>query len=151
MRTISDLKEWVKPLARFGGYVELAEPWDGIDVHIYIYTSDNKYSITARQETIDNAGNVIKSYLGCIASSRRPLVGEDWTRGRDMADGRLKSKTWLRILEDIVAYEMDTVKSNQISAKLPARPSWVEQEEPIAVNLPEGIGINYPVMNAIKD
>lgn len=65
-----------------------------------IYTDNNCYSIVA------NAKEDGKTYLGCIAKSRKPRAGEDWVRGSDLADGELTAGTFIKILGDIVAYEL---------------------------------------------
>ena len=68
---------------------------------VTIYTNTNHYAIRYRLPTDTSTG-----YLGCIASSRMPRAGEDWTRGRDLHDGPFSRETWRGILADIVSYEM---------------------------------------------
>ena len=45
-------------------------------------------------------------YLGCVASSRTVLPGEDWTRGSDLPDGSFSRETFDEIIKAIVAYEL---------------------------------------------
>ena len=54
-----------------------------------------KYSIVAR-----------KNYLSAYASAKRPRVGEDWLRGSDLKDGKLRFKTLFSIIKDILFYDL---------------------------------------------
>ena len=45
-------------------------------------------------------------YLGCGMSSRYQEPLEDWTRGRDLPDGKCDLETWNRILCAIVGTEL---------------------------------------------
>ena len=47
-----------------------------------------------------------RSYLGCTASTRKPRAGEDWDRGNDLPDGPFNRRTWIKILNGIVKYEL---------------------------------------------
>lgn len=113
MNTLQDFKQWVDKIGKFSSdqnveIKEYADSSDGVGHYqVYIYTNDHKYSIIAR---IKYNG---RSYLGCIANSRKPRAGEDWTRGNDLADGELSLETWNRILGDIVSYELVRVHSKQ--------------------------------------
>lgn len=73
-----------------------------------IWTLNNVYSITSSIHTLNPPG-----YLGCAARSRKPRTGETWCRGNDLADGDFGEKTWYRILQDIVRYEAEEVKSEK--------------------------------------
>lgn len=46
------------------------------------------------------------SYLGCIASTRKPRAGENWNRGSDLVDGSYSKETFDKIIYDILAYEL---------------------------------------------
>ncbi len=70
-------------------------------LRIKLFTENNAYSIVARPPKGDDKG-----YLGCIADSRTPRAGEDWTRGNDLADGKFTEETWIEILYDIIGYEL---------------------------------------------
>jgi hypothetical protein len=79
-------------------------------------TDVNTYKISASIEPESG-----KSYLGCIATSRKTRAGEDHLRGNDLSDGPLDYRTWCKILQDIVSYEMvgifkpkDKVKGNLV-------------------------------------
>ena len=106
---VTDIRPWLESLVRWGGDVqqvsipesELVD--DGLE-RFYIYTRENSYSLYVKYPRIGDANDV--GYLGCIASSRTPRAGEDWTRGNDLSDGPLTHETWVRIVQDIVAYEM---------------------------------------------
>ena len=99
-----DLKEsapelyvWLGMIQRWvgrRGLLILKQEQEGF--RIVIYTSEHIYSISAEPG----------KYLGCGASSRKPRPGEDWTRGNDLSDGKYSYETWIKILADIVAYEL---------------------------------------------
>jgi len=100
----NQLMEWVGEL-RYAGYKEedciyVAE--EKGRVYLKLYTNDHSYGISARPPI----GGKDDGYLGCIASSRKPRAGEEWTRGSDLADGPFCRGTWLKILGDIVGYEL---------------------------------------------
>ena len=69
-------------------------------VTIRIYTDVHWFSISA------GPGSCGQGYLGCIAHTRKPRAGEDWTRGNDLRDGPLTEETWIGIMGDIISYEM---------------------------------------------
>ena len=111
-----DLWDWLQMMSRFGGnpidamILDREEKRDDkkdnfgrsqfvryTSYHVNLFTERNEYTIVAIPG---------KSYLGAVASARRPRVGEDWTRGRDLADGNYSVETWYKILADIVAYEL---------------------------------------------
>jgi hypothetical protein len=81
---------------------------------MFLYTDNNQYQITIKE---GRTKETEKGYLGCGANSRKSRAGEDWTRGCDLADGPLTKETWLRILRDIVGYELVKIhtKKNFIS------------------------------------
>lgn len=62
---------------------------------VFLYTQRHKFSIAVKP-----------NYIGAVMSNRFPLPGEDWTRGRDLADGPNTEETWNRILLDILAVEL---------------------------------------------
>ena len=76
---------------------------DALTEKIRIYTNANCYSITSKRY-----GNG-RTYLGCIASSRKSRAGEDWQRGNDLPDGPLSERTWEAILGAIVGYELQKI------------------------------------------
>jgi len=63
------------------------------------YTDTNRYSILA---LLKNDG---RSYLGCIATSRKARAGEEYGRGNDLPDGVFSRDTWDSIVRAIVRYE----------------------------------------------
>ncbi len=106
MATLKDLESWIKDIEHFGSrntHIQRVNCDDEAEryVRFKIYTHTNCYNFAAVEQKKDK-----KSYLGCIAWSRKPRAGEEHTRGRDMPDGSLSKKTWRKILADIVSYEM---------------------------------------------
>ncbi len=73
-------------------------------IQLNIYTHDNDYRITA-VEKYDH-GHLEHTYLGCVVSARKPRAGEGWTRGRDLPDGPFSQKTWNKIKNAIIAWEL---------------------------------------------
>ena len=55
-------------------------------------------------------GGIAKNYLGAGCNNKKPLPGEDWIRGRDLADGSFSLKTIISIIKDIFHYEKYGVK-----------------------------------------
>lgn len=117
MYTLIDLRKWASSIGKFASIdnIEIIEGdisgqggEDNVDtdrfgrISFRIYTTENRYNITAKCLHMSPD----QTYLGCIASSRKPRAGEYWTRGNDLADGELSLETWNKILSDIVSYEM---------------------------------------------
>jgi len=128
MATLKDLDSWLERFNHFApvvSHIQISRnagysTSDGPEYRrtFKIYTDTNCYTINA----IERRDH---SYLGCIASCRTPRAGEDWNRGRDLADGELSRETWRRILGDIVSYEMVRVHSKADAlkaAEIPATP-----------------------------
>lgn len=65
------------------------------------FTTTHSYHIHCR----DN-GVGVKGYLGATMSNRTPRVGEDWTRGADLADGSFTKDTFHEIVLGIIGIEM---------------------------------------------
>ena len=96
---------WLKSLVRYGNDPNNYLEWridelkenindDGDSEYlglVILYTRTHSYSIKARVQTGQ------PSYLGCIASVRKPLAGETHTRGNDLADGYSLFRKYLRI------------------------------------------------------
>ena len=127
MNTLNDFRSWIVNFGKYAsiennievteGILELRPPAndqltiDGVTIddgtgiiRFRLYTNDHCYSITARVE--QRTVSEYHTYLGCIARTRKPRAGEDWTRGNDLADGKLCIETWNNILADIVSYEL---------------------------------------------
>lgn len=107
MATIKDLMSWIeRDITRFSNsnnYIEIVPPSEHFDLKIRIYTDIHQYSIVAREQLTSDSP---RSYLGCMATCRKPRAGETWTRGNDLTDGELSFETWHSILGDIISYEM---------------------------------------------
>ncbi len=107
------LKQWIKDeVCKYGQYKEYVEiiKDEGesnearsaykFRFQCNIYTENNRYRISARDRSED------EGYLGCTVSDRKPYAGEDWTRGRDLADGKFIRETWEKIKNDIIRREL---------------------------------------------
>jgi len=110
MNTIEEFKEVLATFGKFSNFEKQIDVQTKFDIHsdedeekifaVDIYTDRHKYNIKAVERKNG------KSYLGCIADSRKPNAGEKHTRGNDLADGTLSLETWYKILGDIVSYEL---------------------------------------------
>ncbi len=90
---------WLKSLVRFS-------------VRVIIFDFDEtagRFSARMFTPTHEYGLSATSTYLGCVVSERTPRPGESWTRGNDLADGPFGEETWLRILTDIVAYELQPI------------------------------------------
>ena len=87
-------------------------------VTIRLYTDNNVYTITAKVGAT--------SYLGCVASARKPRAGEDWARGNDLPDGKFCKETFDAILAGIVGYE--TVRVHRDSTHEPGKEPYQTSE-----------------------
>lgn len=113
MATIQDFKTWAfTDLRRFTSenlrdhclieetYTGGSEDYEHVLV-LRIYTDINEYRIRAVESAHKPNG-----YLGCTSSARKTRAGETQHRGSDLADGQLDYDTWIRIIMDILSYEM---------------------------------------------
>lgn len=123
-----ELLEWLKQISRFSRVQDFLYISDYKDktLRLKIFTKDHSYSVSARlpegsvREIVkDENGHITGEsnmpsggYLGCISQTRKPRAGEDWNRGRDLADGKYNEKTWQEIKDDILAYELVKVVRN---------------------------------------
>jgi len=115
MFTIEDFRGCLQEICGTKGFKEVievvtdegkAEPGQYENrFRVKIYTDNNCYSIKAVER---EKGTRLRqsSYLGCVASSRKPRAGETWTRGNDLPDGELTRATWEEIKNRIIAYEL---------------------------------------------
>lgn len=101
MGTIKDLKLWLDELIFPGEFKEFVHVTSDVDklFKCSIYTDEHVYQIVAIENDKD-------SYLGCQATARKERPGETWKRGNDLSDGELERNTWVKILSDIVKYEI---------------------------------------------
>jgi hypothetical protein len=106
---IIQLKEWFKELGRFihPSKFLLVENYEGEGGNGYeqrlkvtLFTDRHQYHIKAIDRSKD------EGYLGCIARRRKSRAGEDWLRGSDLADGKFVRRTWDKIKNDMLAYEL---------------------------------------------
>ncbi len=109
----ADLAKWLKNIAKYNNVrntmliftdKSLYEGKGG-KVRVTFFTGDNRYHIVARLPNVINKG-----YLGCILTSRKSRVGEDWERGSDFPDGNYSKKTWDNIINRIIGCEMKNLQ-----------------------------------------
>lgn len=79
-------------------------------IHVEFFTEVNKYRINIRVPTGKDMG-----YLGCTSSARKSRAGENYTRGNDLADGPFTEGTWIKIMSDILSYEMVNIRRTKAS------------------------------------
>ena len=106
---LTELKTWYpSSQQKWEDYIEGEDSSpDEYRLHIALYTNEHCYRISAST----------KDYLGCIAQTRKPRAGEDWTRGNDLPDGKFCRETWDKIIKAIVGYELIAKVKLQNSAK----------------------------------
>ena len=112
-----ELKNWLKQISRFGkfkDFIFISDYKEKESVRFQIFTREYQYFIKAKLPipNIKENQNNNYGYLGCISQCRKPRAGEDWTRGRDLADGKYCEETWNEIVNDILALEMVKVIRN---------------------------------------
>lgn len=78
---------------------------------LLLYTEENRYTISfcpsrSRTGGVNTPSSIDSGYLGAGVSRRKARAGEDWTRGRDLADGEFSFDTWRRIVCDMLAFEL---------------------------------------------
>lgn len=90
---VKQVRDWLAA----NHYVSAALKFRRTDVggRFLLYTEAHVYSVV-----------VTDTYLGCTATNRKPLIEEDWTRGNDLADGKFSHETFVKVLLDIVGYEL---------------------------------------------
>ena len=112
-----ELHKWLTPLCRLNltlRDITEADYKEG-KMRVRIYTKNYRYSIAARlpAPNLDGGENKNYGYLGCIVTTRKTRAGETWNRGNDLPDGKYNEKTWYKIENAILAYELvKVVKSN---------------------------------------
>lgn len=111
---ISRLKQWIKDeICRYGQFAKVVQVLKDegqctaeegkpkeFRFQCNIFTEEHRYRISAIDRSED------EGYLGCTASTRKPRVGEDWTRGNDLPDGKFTRETWEDIKNGILQYEL---------------------------------------------
>ncbi len=107
MENIEQLKIWLNELLYRTNDIEdhfQIIPTKGQEegYQIHFYTKDNKYVLIIAP-SFNRDGT---TYFGCLVSNRKPRAGEDWDRGNDLGDGKFNKKTWNKIKNDIISYEL---------------------------------------------
>jgi len=113
------LLEWLKEICPWGKIHDHCEITSNLDknqtgqlemtrTQVTIYTHHHRYNIVFKGD-----------YLGCIMSNRTPRAGEDWTRGRDLPDGKFCRKTWDAIKDAIIQNELVKIAKKARTEELP--------------------------------
>jgi hypothetical protein len=135
------LKAWFeRDLSRYARWdrdVELVEHLADGTIRVRIYTDVHCFAISARPTGyLPQAhprdlcgGKQVNSYLGCIASARKPRAGEDHGRGNDLCDGPLNEETWIGILGDIVSYEMVQLQRQKLPSGVGRRGEQIRHSQ----------------------
>lgn len=71
-------------------------------INFSIYTDRYEYKFVAIKPGKERENG----YLACGLSGRKPRAGEDFTGGRDLADGSYSFETFQKIMFDIVNFEL---------------------------------------------
>jgi hypothetical protein len=111
---MNDVLTWIRrDFYRFSGedHIDVCNRTDS-ELKVILYTDVNKYTIVAKNTENSN-------YLGAVGGSRKPRAGENHTRGNDLADGPLDEKTWERIKNDIISFELVRIRRNNYRKDTP--------------------------------
>ena len=110
LQEFPELAQWIKSICRYNKVEDFVQVDYKEKLRLTIYTKEHEYHISARLPKVEKLGKgdmlSVDGYLGCIAKTRKPRAGEDWTRGNDLADGKYCKETWDRIVHDILGYEL---------------------------------------------
>lgn len=118
-----ELKKWLRQISRCEqfkpketNFVFISDYKEKESIGLQIFTKDHQYFIKARLPNVKKPvkGEMLSvdGYLGCMVKTRKPRAGEDWNRGRDLADGKYCQETWRKIVNDILAFELVKVVRN---------------------------------------
>lgn len=113
--TCPDFYKWLKEISRLSEVESFILPDYNKGIRVYLYTHNFRYSILVRphnkhierkedDRVVGESNNL--SYLGCTVLDRKPVAGENWQRGRDLPDGKYCYKTWQKIKDAIIAFEL---------------------------------------------
>ena len=102
--TCPEFYEWLKEISRYSKVENFVLPDYKNRINVKIYTHDYRYSISIRPKGEKNEKD--EGYLGCIVTTRKPRVGEDWNRENDLPDGKYCKETWDSIKNAIIGYEL---------------------------------------------
>ncbi len=125
LKEFPDLTNWLKEISRFGkfeDFIFISDYKQG-QIRLKIFTKEHYYSLRAQlpdsgESITKDSDNMLQprsgdnGYLGCASSVRKSRAGEDWLRGNDLADGSYSERTWQRIKNNIIAYELVKVVRN---------------------------------------
>lgn len=121
---IAQMRQWLSKIYSASKvdralHIELAYTPDSVEQELRlrakIWTSNNVYTIVAHLSHCLSCTEEepLHTYLGCTVCGRKARTGETWNRGNDLADGKFSEETWQKILQDIVRYEAEEVKSER--------------------------------------
>lgn len=97
----SQLQEWMREIVPYSNLEKyIREMKTDFGFKVLLCTDEHSYSISVHMRE----GR--EPYLGCIASARKQLAGENWIRGNDLPDGEFCRETWDNIVRAIVRYEL---------------------------------------------
>lgn len=151
MKVLEQIKLWLSELLYRSNDIEDYFKFDKEEhpnkeeyYQVTFYTKENRYPLVAS-----------KDYLGLQVSSRKPRAGEDWTRGNDLPDGKFNEKTWNRIKNAIISYELvkiakkerETPEINNVEEKFKEIHSTPPDMEYIPLKQEKSSEFNYENLN----
>ena len=91
------MERWLKDIA-----------WGGCRVKVFLHDKEGarKYMLLMFTEKHQFDIIITPTYMGCQMDNRYCEPFEDWTRGRDLTDGKCNEETLGRILCDIINKEL---------------------------------------------
>lgn len=119
-RNIISFNEFSEKVPEFAKWVKYLTPFDRVDDYLFffqsksnserfivkLFTNEYEYTISAKI----SSNNKNNGYLGAFASKRKPNVGENWTRGRDLPDGEYNEETFRKISFGIIQNELKKIE-----------------------------------------
>lgn len=103
-------KEWLSSIARYGNVNSvflIKKHKNGGEYSCLFFTNEYQYTIRVRVPI--DMGNDL-GYVGCGVSTRKTRVGETWSRGMDLPDGKYTKDTFSKIEKSIIRYELKNLQ-----------------------------------------
>jgi len=99
-----DLTQWLVDFFRYPTFLDdmfifSVKKNDPKSFQVVIFSNLYKYVLYGHT-------NTKKGYLGGGINNRKYRAGETWFRGNDLSDGEYKKETLLKIMADVVSYEL---------------------------------------------
>jgi hypothetical protein len=107
---------WIKDIVWYNKDDCMFIDKDNNRVYFDLFTDNNLYSIILSPPENDGKEYENKKmeelgYMGCTGISRKPIAGEEYSRGNDLSDGAFCIETWEKIIKDIIRCELVKIET----------------------------------------